>query len=164
VELLAAAQERARAEGLHTAEQREERLAPVRSEAATCTARSPTTLHPHATNQRGAGTATEINGQQEKTHVPARLRLQTREEPEPDTARTETENDEQKKGAGQNSTKSDRNQNETLPNFGQMKFNRLRTRLQEIITWIDLNSWEIQIAALNENGEKLQYTENENHR
>jgi hypothetical protein len=41
--------------------------------------------------------------------------------------------DEQTKVGSKNSMKSDSNQNETLPNFAQIKFNMLRIYPQEII-------------------------------
>jgi hypothetical protein len=45
----------------------------------------------------------------------------------------ETENDEQRATEKGRPTKSDSNQNELIPNFGQTKFKWLRTRSQEII-------------------------------
>jgi hypothetical protein len=72
------------------------------------------------------------------------------------------------KGAAQNSTKSDRKQNETLPNFAQMKFNWTRTYPQKIITRDDSKLWKTQIVAMNEKlSPKTKITaqvRNENHR
>jgi hypothetical protein len=51
----------------------------------------------------------------------------------PTTSASEEQRDEQTKVGSKNPTKSDSNQNETLTNFAQIKFNMLRTYPPEII-------------------------------